>query len=804
MQRQRLLRYQRALYGIIGSLTIGWLCLWAMPGYGQLAQPKSDALHLSLEASSNPPITSSSAFFTAFPILSSPAENWHSLDTAHEFLRNLALSFGSQFELRHQLSMSGLVLIAPIVVVWWMRQWALQASVKGLSCLWFRYFRQLNWITLAVWLSWIGLFLTIRVGNQSKFGLDPGNLLLRESLELAWFGIPPIAAVAICYVLSHAVFVRLGSNSSKASLIQRVVWGQLQGFLPFALFLSGCRLYFSHHFSLAVGVLGAACLSQVMLARLVMQANDLVVQALTVGELRDRIFALAQPAGVHLKQVYVLPSVHQGAVNAFAVRGGNVMLTDNLLRHLTKRELDAVMAHELAHLQYKHPQTLQAIWVVAVLAAIGSHSVLSLWLPGSVIVPAAMLLSLIVYYFFSRRFEYQADRQATLLTNDPAAMITGLVKLAQIGQIPMEWGKREGLLMTHPSMRQRVETIAQRHHLNVSQIQQLAETARGSDHYTLPETIAAHTLLFSTAFKQQSIRRMNGLLILTLVLPLGFTAVCSVYWVRSSTWQWLLQGAGLIAMLALLHVVRNRAPLWGYPKLRQRLSQKLQHQGIQANAWDGRLVGLAPSRSDRLYEGLSHWDLGFLFLKGNRLCYVGEHTRFALCPTQINQIALEKGQQGKHSSVCIVWHDGACHRTFKLYLCDGASLGQAGRRIREMQQQIRRWQLNRQADLSDPTGEPVPLPLATLPLPDCVRVTSQILNRQTVVRQLIATLATLVPLTIGMSVLLHLPFGWQPGSWLYLMSGSLAGAMVWFLPLWLCLSSAQNLLEGTVQDTDLV
>src|SRR5262249_16464223 len=90
----------------------------------------------------------------------------------------------------------------------------------------------------------------------------------------------------------------------------------------------------------------------------------------------------------------------------------SILLTDYLLQHLTKREVDAVLAHEMSHLKLKHPRKLT--WVF--LASMGGAAILAAGLTRmglrSIFYAGVVLVPLIVAYFFSRRFEFAADATA--------------------------------------------------------------------------------------------------------------------------------------------------------------------------------------------------------------------------------------------------------------------------------------------------------------------------------------------------------------------------------------------------------
>jgi Zn-dependent protease with chaperone function len=75
------------------------------------------------------------------------------------------------------------------------------------------------------------------------------------------------------------------------------------------------------------------------------------VQLLTAGELKERVSSLAARAGYPQIKFYVTSSARSQVANAFALPGKRIFLTAPLVRSLSKREVDAVVAHELSHVR---------------------------------------------------------------------------------------------------------------------------------------------------------------------------------------------------------------------------------------------------------------------------------------------------------------------------------------------------------------------------------------------------------------------------------------------------------------------
>jgi Zn-dependent protease with chaperone function len=124
------------------------------------------------------------------------------------------------------------------------------------------------------------------------------------------------------------------------------------------------------------------------------------------GALVDRFDKLAADAGGH----YVLAFRDAPGIgaNAFAIPGGTVVVTDQLVKKLgDDREFDAVVAHEIGHQRRRHAlrQTLRGS-MVAIVAAFFAGDVSS---AGTVVVavPTFLLTS-----HYSREFEDEADHYA--------------------------------------------------------------------------------------------------------------------------------------------------------------------------------------------------------------------------------------------------------------------------------------------------------------------------------------------------------------------------------------------------------
>jgi heat shock protein HtpX len=163
---------------------------------------------------------------------------------------------------------------------------------------------------------------------------------------------------------------------------------------------------------------------------------------------------LRQAAGLPMPTLALAPSEQP---NAFAT-GRNpanavVCVTAGIVRLLPPKELEGVIAHELAHIKHRHMLvgTLAATMAgaIAMLASIARWGLIFGGLGGRddrdqnplaliVMVIVAPLAAMIVQMAISRQNEFQADATAARLTGDPRGLAGALHRIeAYASKIPM-------------------------------------------------------------------------------------------------------------------------------------------------------------------------------------------------------------------------------------------------------------------------------------------------------------------------------------------------------------------------------
>jgi STE24 endopeptidase len=194
-------------------------------------------------------------------------------------------------------------------------------------------------------------------------------------------------------------------------------------------------------------------------------------EPLPEGPLRRDVLALADQAGVRVREVYVVDASRRTtAANAYVTGLGatkRVVLFDTLVDAFTHDETRLVVAHELAHVRFRDvPRALAFSALVApmtALAAAGLTERLAV-AEGAAVLPALALAAGAVAVpagiaanALSRRVENRADAFALRLTDavDPFVSFERRITLRNLGD-PDPPRLMHALFATHPSTVERI------------------------------------------------------------------------------------------------------------------------------------------------------------------------------------------------------------------------------------------------------------------------------------------------------------------------------------------------------------
>lgn len=158
---------------------------------------------------------------------------------------------------------------------------------------------------------------------------------------------------------------------------------------------------------------------------------------------RNVINKMSLPEGMEITVHYV----NDDLVNAFATLGGHIVLYRGLLEKLNSEdELAMVIAHEVAHVKYRHPilSASHVVVVGVVLSLIGSSS------GDDVISNLLGTTGMVSLMKYSRDYEYEADADAINALISLYGHADGAIDL--FGVFKSEMGKAQPLefLSTHP------------------------------------------------------------------------------------------------------------------------------------------------------------------------------------------------------------------------------------------------------------------------------------------------------------------------------------------------------------------
>jgi heat shock protein HtpX len=207
----------------------------------------------------------------------------------------------------------------------------------------------------------------------------------------------------------------------------------------------------------------------------------------TEAWLMNTVAAQAQRAGIAMPEV----AVYDGAPNAFATgatkNASLVAVSTGLLQSMTHEEIEAVLAHEVAHISNGDMVTLTLIQgvvntFVVFLARVVAYAVDSFIRrdeessgPGIAFYVTSIvcdllfgLLASIIVAWFSRQREFRADRGSAQIMGTPRPMIAALRRLGGIeqGDLPKNMaasgiagGGMLSLFSTHPSCEERIAAL---------------------------------------------------------------------------------------------------------------------------------------------------------------------------------------------------------------------------------------------------------------------------------------------------------------------------------------------------------
>lgn len=200
---------------------------------------------------------------------------------------------------------------------------------------------------------------------------------------------------------------------------------------------------------------------------------------------------LSITTGMPMPKVYV---IDDPAPNAFATgrdpKHAIVAATTGIMEIMSDRELEAVMAHEMAHVQnYDIRVSMIAFGLVSAIGLLSDMVMHMFFFGGNsdnrnvnpvfmvigiVLIILAPIMAMLIQFAISRQREYLADASGAMTTRDPEGLASALEQLEKHGRPmqrqststahlffsnPLKSGAVASLFSTHPPLQDRVKRL---------------------------------------------------------------------------------------------------------------------------------------------------------------------------------------------------------------------------------------------------------------------------------------------------------------------------------------------------------
>jgi hypothetical protein len=296
-----------------------------------------------------------------------------------------------------------------------------------------------------------------------------------------------------------------------------------------------------------------------------------------------------------------------------------------LLKQCSRREVDAIVCHELSHL-LPVGRVASAVLYVAVAAAVMAAQ---LSFSVAALIPLGLPVAWLLVKAWRRSEEYKADRQAVQWSCDPEALITGLARAAHATGLPMEWGAPTAWMLAHPSTTDRFQAIARIGGLQDSRVAELVAASTLTPDSSYSETV--QSAASQTPFNSRLLTQLFWYSLLSPVV-LGFGAA------------WILQQTGLGAAIAIaLGVPLSMLALYlGYEWIVGQTRAMARDRAVEREG-TGIFAGLSPASEPRIFDGMYHFDCGMVQFQEGQLRFAGDRVHFLLDRRLVDRVWLGRG-----------------------------------------------------------------------------------------------------------------------------------------------------------------
>jgi heat shock protein HtpX len=190
--------------------------------------------------------------------------------------------------------------------------------------------------------------------------------------------------------------------------------------------------------------------------------------------LHSTVERLAALASVFKPRLYLISDgLPRACCAGRGPRGSTIAVSTGLLQALPPAELEAVLAHELAHIRHRDAFVQSVAVVIA--AVIVESSRIGGWFRRALLFVLGPVAAAFVHLLLSPEREFDADRAAAAICGTPHGLAAALVRLDQASELvafrgspvaeplytinPFEEEGLAALFVTHPAVAERVRRL---------------------------------------------------------------------------------------------------------------------------------------------------------------------------------------------------------------------------------------------------------------------------------------------------------------------------------------------------------
>src|SRR5207247_11297342 len=160
---------------------------------------------------------------------------------------------------------------------------------------------------------------------------------------------------------------------------------------------------------------------------------------------------LAARADARLLRFCIIPVGAWKSVHVLTTGDRSLLIAQPVIDQLSRAEVDAVIAHELAHMRLRHRAwaILQVVaWAIAVFF-VETRIPREQGLIVILVLMTGLLAGIVWINSYRRWADYAADQFAVKLIENPEPLITAILRLDRLRGCPLYWSLAEELLFGH-------------------------------------------------------------------------------------------------------------------------------------------------------------------------------------------------------------------------------------------------------------------------------------------------------------------------------------------------------------------